>query len=485
MGGMLEKPVTKKESDSEPPAGALRLSWASSCMQGWRTGMEDAHITMPSIKPGASAEPWTSMALFGVLDGHGGEQVAKFSSLHLAEELRKFPLKPGKQAESGDLEAALRGAFHKMDDMLRDTRNQAELNSLTNRPSQMSNGAMAISAGSNGRSVDPRMVGCTACVCCVTEQQLVVANAGDSRAVLCRGGKAVPLSEDHKPNNPGEKRRIEAAGGYVENSGPGQFRVNGNLNLSRALGDLEYKKDSSRQPEEQIICSTPDVTFIDRDVDEDEFLVICCDGVWDVKTNQEVVDFLRERLPPRGRVVEPRVMEQALEGLLDACVSPDLRLTRGLGGDNMTAVIVMLVPPSQEAASPAGVSSSGSRSLVKSPDLLRVRLLANQHGNKHEVAKAATNGARQGWIEVHVGIPAGLPSRDVSLGISEDKAQIEVVFRDKTLGSSASADNAVVSEVFDLRSELPKDAVLQSSADPAKMSSKSGRLRLSIPWQLR
>ncbi|CAJ1441351.1 unnamed protein product [Effrenium voratum] len=70
-----------------------------------------------------------------------------------------------------------------------------------------------------------------------------------------------PCCEDHKPNAPTEKQRIEAAGGRVECCGPGQYRVNGNLNLSRALGDLEYKKDRSLPPEKQIICSTPDVTF--------------------------------------------------------------------------------------------------------------------------------------------------------------------------------------------------------------------------------
>ncbi|CAE8713869.1 unnamed protein product, partial [Polarella glacialis] len=110
---------------------------------------------------------------------------------------------------------------------------------------------------------------------------------------------------DHKPNSYIEKSRIEAAGGYVENTAPGQFRVNGNLNLSRALGDLEYKKDSTLPPEKQIICATPDVTFFDRDA-KDEFLIICCDGVWDVKSNQEVVDFIRERLPPPGQAVDPK-----------------------------------------------------------------------------------------------------------------------------------------------------------------------------------
>eukprot|EP00931_Biecheleriopsis_adriatica_P073540 TRINITY_DN47801_c0_g1_i1.p1 TRINITY_DN47801_c0_g1~~TRINITY_DN47801_c0_g1_i1.p1 ORF type:complete len:489 (+),score=96.24 TRINITY_DN47801_c0_g1_i1:160-1467(+) len=432
--------------------------------------MEDAHICMPSIKPGASpTSAWARSALFGVLDGHGGEQVAKFSSLHLAEELRKFPLEPGKQKANGELENALRGAFHRIDDMLRDTKYQKELQSLTN-VSPHSDRVMA------ARPVDVKMVGCTACVCCITPEQLVCANAGDSRAVLCRAGKAIPLSEDHKPNDPREKRRIEKGGGYVENSAPGQYRVNGNLNLSRALGDLEYKKDTSRKPEEQIICSTPDVTFFERDAEADEFLVICCDGVWDVKTNQEVVDFLRQRLPPRGQVVEMRAVERALEELLDACVSPDLRLTRGLGGDNMTVVVVILPPSSKDQACPPS-ACVGHRSDGKRPKLIRVQCLATEKSKKQEVSKAAAKDAGEGWLKVHLALPMGLCLHDLSLGVSKDKAQIEVAYRDGGLS------DGVHSVIFDLQSELPEDACLRTTAEPAKLTSSSGSLRLLLPWR--
>jgi serine/threonine protein phosphatase PrpC len=65
---------------------------------------------------------------------------------------------------------------------------------------------------------------------------LIIANAGDSRSVLCRGGVAVPLSYDHKPENEEERRRIEHAGSTIT-----EGRVDGNLNLSRSLGDMKYK----------------------------------------------------------------------------------------------------------------------------------------------------------------------------------------------------------------------------------------------------
>jgi len=82
--------------------------------------------------------------------------------------------------------------------------------------------------------------GCTACVAIITDTEIICANAGDSRCVLSNDGKAVEMSEDHKPDLATEKSRIEKAGGFVEEN-----RVKGILNLSRSLGDLEYKQNAS------------------------------------------------------------------------------------------------------------------------------------------------------------------------------------------------------------------------------------------------
>lgn len=75
--------------------------------------------------------------------------------------------------------------------------------------------------------------GCTAVVALLVGSQLYVANAGDSRCVLCRDGQAVELSFDHKPEDEPERERIQNAGGRVTCDG----RVNGGLNLSRAIGE--------------------------------------------------------------------------------------------------------------------------------------------------------------------------------------------------------------------------------------------------------
>lgn len=79
--------------------------------------------------------------------------------------------------------------------------------------------------------------GCTANVLLIKEGNLIVANAGDSRCVASVDQKAVPLSLDHKPTNLGEKTRILKAGSSINAEG----RIEGNLNLSRAIGDLKYK----------------------------------------------------------------------------------------------------------------------------------------------------------------------------------------------------------------------------------------------------
>jgi serine/threonine protein phosphatase PrpC len=113
----------------------------------------------------------------------------------------------------------------------------------------------------NGRQIcnlpdHPIHAGCTAIVAVLIGRTLTVANAGDSRAVLCRaGGRAEPLSFDHKPNQDREMARIGKAGGFVNQFG----RVNGNLNLSRSIGDLKYKQMPGLTPAEQMITAEPDI----------------------------------------------------------------------------------------------------------------------------------------------------------------------------------------------------------------------------------
>ena len=161
--------------------------------------------------------------------------------------------------------------------------------------------------------------------------ELVVANVGDSRCVLSRGGKAVAMSEDHKPENAEEARRIAAAGGFVING-----RVNGNLNLSRAFGDAEYKQRRDLPPEAQIVTVAPDVRAVALERGDDFFL-LACDGIWDVMSCQEAVDFVRERRA-RGEA-----LEQICAAACDHCLAPNTD-GPGDGCDNMSIMVVALKP---------------------------------------------------------------------------------------------------------------------------------------------
>ena len=96
--------------------------------------------------------------------------------------------------------------------------------------------------------------GCTATVILVTRTEIICANAGDSRTVMSRGGRAKDMSEDHKPDNAGELSRIQRSGGFVE-----EGRVNGMLALSRALGDFEYKSNPQVLAKDQAVSAFPEV----------------------------------------------------------------------------------------------------------------------------------------------------------------------------------------------------------------------------------
>lgn len=117
--------------------------------------------------------------------------------------------------------------------------------------------------------------GCTAVVAVIRGQTLFVANAGDSRCVVSCNGTAIEMSEDHKPEDERELSRIEKAGGKVTLDG----RVNGGLNLSRALGDHTYKANADLPLKEQMISPEPDIRQLTL-TPEHEFMILACDGIW-------------------------------------------------------------------------------------------------------------------------------------------------------------------------------------------------------------
>jgi serine/threonine protein phosphatase PrpC len=233
--------------------------------------------------------------LLAVFDGHGGSQVSK----HLRQTL------PGRfdralRAGSGEGSAAGSASAAEVEAALSQALREAARD-VERKPTWQYQGTTAVcvyvhdegasDAGEEGggadASADDKWKGRT----------LVVANVGDSRAVLSRGRKALDLTTDHKPNDKKERERVEKLGGTVQwhgyfdarkrpIPGTGVWRINGNLAVARAIGD------ASEQP---FVGSEADTgrTSCTR---EDEFVVLASDGLWDVMGSQEAVSFVHQTL---------------------------------------------------------------------------------------------------------------------------------------------------------------------------------------------
>ncbi|KAF7412295.1 putative protein phosphatase 2C T23F111 [Vespula maculifrons] len=293
MGQTLCEPVTTKKSaccrDSNYRVG-------SSCMQGWRIKMEDCHVHILSLPD----DPGT--AFFAVYDGHGGAAIAQHAGKYLHEYITKRS-----EYKAGNIVQAMQRGFLELD--------KAMQNDVVLREEQS---------------------GTTVIALLIKDNILYSANAGDSRAVASINGNAVPLSRDHKPTLKDERDRIEAAGGWVEFN-----RVNGHLALSRALGDFMFKRNNHMSPQKQIVTAFPEVQQFP--ITEDwEFVVLACDGIWDVMTSEEVVNFVKTRLAwskfvgtEMEGVMDP---EEICEELMNCCLAPDALM--GTGCDNMTVVLV-------------------------------------------------------------------------------------------------------------------------------------------------
>jgi len=293
MGAFLDKPKTEKHNEGGVGNG-LRYGLAS--MQGWRVEMEDAHtavIGLPSLKD------WS---FFAVFDGHAGARASAVCADQLMNhiiatgEFQNIDLQAATEIQPSmeSIKSAIKKGFLDMDQKLR---NMPEVQSGQDKS------------------------GSTAVGVIISPAHIFFANCGDSRAVLSRANRCVFSTVDHKPVNPIEKERIQRAGGSVMIQ-----RVNGSLAVSRALGDFEYKNVEGMGPCEQLVSPEPEIFLQDRD-EGDEFLILACDGIWDVMSNEELCDFVRNRLQINSS------MEAVCNQVIDTCLYKGSR-------DNMSIVIV-------------------------------------------------------------------------------------------------------------------------------------------------
>ncbi|GMJ14965.1 hypothetical protein like AT5G53140 [Hibiscus trionum] len=265
----------KKDGDGKYVSGRWRsedgkLSCGYSSFRGRRATMEDFYDFKTSKINGQT------VCMFGVFDGHGGSRAAEYLKQHLFENLMKHP------KFMTDTKLAISETYQQTDvDFLDSVRDSY------------------------------RDDGSTASTAVLVGSHLYVANVGDSRTVISKAGKAIPLSEDHKPNRSDERKRIENAGGVV--MWTGTWRVGGVLAMSRAFGNRMLKQYVVAEPEIQ-----------DKEIDEEfELLVLASDGLWDVVPNEDAISLALEEEEPETAAI--KLTETAF--------------TRG-STDNITCIVV-------------------------------------------------------------------------------------------------------------------------------------------------
>ena len=351
-----------------------QIRYAVSGMQGMRNTMEDRHLYSNVIPIYGSTIVLDDHSVFAVFDGHGGDFTSSFLQDNFLKffsqrlELPKYaalpPTGPKSRADVTGiqlLKQALVHTFVELDQALvplQWERNQAIASGKLRLPAR---GSAVDSDDDDEIKVKPSSLagersGSTGVVVLLTPTHFVCANTGDSRAVLRRQGQVLPLSFDHKPSDTPERKRIVAAGGIVKGK-----RVDGDLAVSRAFGDFAYKQDTARPPEQQRVIVVPDLVVYPREHDHDEFVVLACDGIWDVASNKQCTDFIQTLLS-EGESDLGNICEEALDTCLD-------RKSR----DNMTLMLVGLPGLKAEVGGSAVVNNAlwGHRSSRRTRQLTR------------------------------------------------------------------------------------------------------------------
>ncbi|KVI04622.1 Protein phosphatase 2C [Cynara cardunculus var. scolymus] len=296
-----------------------KLSCGYSSFRGKRVSMEDFYDVKTCKINGQT------VCLFGIFDGHGGSRAAEYLKENLFKNLMNHPkfLTNTRVAISKPINS----------------------NEFTGETYQQTDSDFLESGKDTFRDD-----GSTASTAVLVGNHLYVANVGDSRTVLSKAGKAIPLSDDHKPNRSDERKRIESAGGVVMWAGKmscknkdlislgfdhgqmgfldlhlfiGTWRVGGVLAMSRAFGNRMLK---------QFVVAEPEIQ--EQELDEEfELLVLASDGLWDVVPNEDAVSLaLLEEEP-----------ESAARKLIETAFS------RG-SADNITCIVVRLYHHESSAA---------------------------------------------------------------------------------------------------------------------------------------
>lgn len=260
----FESVVSCSETIMETSAVFVPIIRSGSCADiGPRISMDDEHIRIDDLSAylGSLFKCPTPSAFYAVFDGHGGPEAA----VYVKENAMKLFFKDADMPQTSDINDAV----------------LAELENSYKKAFLLADLALADECSISSTC------GTTALTALLLGRNLLVANAGDCRAVLCRKGVAVDMSQDHRPSYLPERRRIEELGGYIDDG-----YLNGYLSVTRALGDWDMKLPlGSASP----LIADPDVRQVVL-TEDDEFLIIGCDGIWDVMSSQYAVSLVRRGL---------------------------------------------------------------------------------------------------------------------------------------------------------------------------------------------
>eukprot|EP00561_Arcocellulus_cornucervis_P011803 CAMPEP_0185799572 /NCGR_PEP_ID=MMETSP1322-20130828/395_1 /TAXON_ID=265543 /ORGANISM="Minutocellus polymorphus, Strain RCC2270" /LENGTH=670 /DNA_ID=CAMNT_0028495151 /DNA_START=529 /DNA_END=2541 /DNA_ORIENTATION=- len=318
---------------------------------GARPTMEDRSLVIQSLMcsppefyySGEPKETLNELAMTtfaAVFDGHGGAECSNYLVDALPRHVRNQML-----AEREALRVAIensRGARGTHSEQTEDA--ASELMRRILKTSYLRADKEFISPKSAPQS------GSTAATVILMGRRLFAANVGDSRVVLCRGGgQCVELTSDHKPSRPDEAARVRAAGGFILHK-----RVMGELAITRAFGDKSFKMGIKAMLEEEAEDMSGAVGMSDNDIAKDltaplvsaepeiasmvlshndEFLLLACDGLFDVFRSQDAIALARQELiAHRG---EPAEVARILS-------DQAIRVRRSR--DNVSILIIVLRP---------------------------------------------------------------------------------------------------------------------------------------------
>lgn len=255
--------------------------------------MEDAHFAHINVKEVDGEK----VSIFGILDGHCGRRVADLGAQYYPDFVLSHP-ELGKNTPCALVDAGIR-TDHKVFQQIH----------------RQDGGSTLIAAIVRGKSVS---------VSCI----------GDARSVISDGGRAVAMSIDHKPTDPAEQQRVARCGGMVHFG-----RVGGCLAVSRALGDFEFKFNGMHYAHKEYqVSNVADVRTINL-TDSSQFLILACDGLWDVMNNDEAVAWVSDYIAravdtTRSSTIDRnKILTQCSQALAETAVS------RG-SMDNVSVTIV-------------------------------------------------------------------------------------------------------------------------------------------------